>query len=227
MNMHAIIGGMGPLASAGYVSTIYEQQRWNLEQELPEIMLLSLPSLPDRTSALLSRKEDLLLERLRSALRQINRFNPTSIVICCVTSHHLLDRLPEESLPKIISLTDTALRTLAARGEPALLLATRGTYELGVFERSRYFAAAAKLLVRPDAADQARVHAMIYDDLKQGRRIPETADAIAALTARYGVRTFIAGCTEFHLVTRYLWKCHLAAPAYIDPLMTIADEEIR
>ncbi|MEW6367697.1 MAG: amino acid racemase [Acidobacteriota bacterium] len=227
MTTHAIIGGMGPLASAAFLQTIYENHGWDREQELPDILLHSLSSVPDRTSTLLSGRDDLLLERLRCALRQVNLLDPASIVICCVTSHHLLDRLPEEILPKIISLTDTALKTVAAKGERALLLATRATYELRVFERSRHYAAAAPLIVTPEPADQERVHAMIYDDLKKGRRIAETADALAAMTARYGVGAFIAGCTEFHLVTRHLRKNRVATPSFIDPLMTIADKEMR
>jgi aspartate racemase len=224
MTALAIIGGMGPLASAAFLQTIYERHGVEREQEQPDVVLYSLSSMPDRTSTILGGQEDLLLARLVAALEQVERFAPTAIVLCCVTSHHFLPRLSAESRRKIRSLTDTALRSLIARGERAILLASKVTYESRVFEESPLYAAAEPLIVRPAPDDREQVYGMIYDDLKKGLRVRETSAAIAAMMERYKVGAFIAGCTEFHLVTRHLREQGIAAPSFVDPLMTIADE---
>jgi aspartate racemase len=224
MTKLAVIGGMGPLASAAFLQTIYERRCVEREQEQPDVVLYSLASMPDRTSTILGGQEDLLLDRLVAALDRVELFAPTAIVLCCVTSHRLLPRLPAESRRKIRSLTDTALRSLVARGERAILLASKATYESRIFEESHHYAEAAPFIVMPAPDDRERVYGMIYDDLKKGRRVRETSAAIAAMMVRYKVGAFMAGCTEFHLVTRHLREQGIAAPRFVDPLMTIADE---
>ena len=57
----AIIGGMGPLASAAFLSSIYERSLRAEEQLSPRILLLSDPSFPDRTRAILDGRAEVLL----------------------------------------------------------------------------------------------------------------------------------------------------------------------
>ena len=46
-----ILGGMGPLASAEFLKTIYEYGTRDLEQRSPACILYSDPTFPDRTSS--------------------------------------------------------------------------------------------------------------------------------------------------------------------------------
>ena len=49
-----ILGGMGPLASAKFLSTVYRLNLVEPEQEAPNCILLSDPSFPNRTKAILA-----------------------------------------------------------------------------------------------------------------------------------------------------------------------------
>ena len=49
-NVLGVVGGMGPLASAEFVKTIYEYGLNRREQESPSVVLVSDPTFPDRTS---------------------------------------------------------------------------------------------------------------------------------------------------------------------------------
>src|SRR5689334_6778827 len=53
-----VLGGLGPLASAEFLATIYEHADASEEQRLPAVLLFSDPAIPDRTEALLCGRED-------------------------------------------------------------------------------------------------------------------------------------------------------------------------
>lgn len=82
-----IVGGMGPLASAEFMKTIYEFGKKRPEQEMPAVVLLSDPSVPDRTECFVNGLSHLLIEKLETSIRQLDRLNVTHIVICCLTIH--------------------------------------------------------------------------------------------------------------------------------------------
>ena len=65
-----IVGGMGALASAEFVKTIYEFSADRREQDSPIVMLSSDPTFPDRTEMLLRGARDVLLDRLIDSLNQ-------------------------------------------------------------------------------------------------------------------------------------------------------------
>src|SRR2546428_3051912 len=83
----AVIGGMGPLASAEFVNTVYEQATTDREQEMPRLVLWSDPSFPDRTTALLDGRSDVLAGHLEHAIPQCDAMGAGQGVICCVTVH--------------------------------------------------------------------------------------------------------------------------------------------
>ena len=47
-----VVGGMGPLASAEFVKTIYEHSLGEREQASPTVLMHSDPTFPDRTQLL-------------------------------------------------------------------------------------------------------------------------------------------------------------------------------
>jgi aspartate racemase len=55
---------MGPLASAEFVKTIYEYNLASREQEMPACILLSDPTIPDRTEAIQNGAEEKVVARL-------------------------------------------------------------------------------------------------------------------------------------------------------------------
>ncbi|HEY0783486.1 MAG TPA: aspartate/glutamate racemase family protein, partial [Thermoanaerobaculia bacterium] len=62
-----ILGGMGPLASAEFVHTLYRLHLNGPEQGAPACVLLSDPSFPDRTEAILRGESEDLTARLTAA----------------------------------------------------------------------------------------------------------------------------------------------------------------
>jgi len=78
-----ILGGMGPLASAEFVHTIYQETIRGTDRDTPTVILLSNPAIPDRTEYLLNGQEDALLEVFSSSVGQLISAGATKIVIAC------------------------------------------------------------------------------------------------------------------------------------------------
>ena len=214
-----VVGGMGPLASAEFLKTIYEVCLGPQEQDAPVVILLSDPSFPDRTEALLDGREDILLELLRTSLDKLLMLGATRIIICCTTLHHLLARLETGLQVKIVSLVDIIMGQLLLDDGRKLLLCTEGTRRLQLFETHPLWERVAQQIVLPRDSDQRRIHQMIYE-LKSNRRMPAHTTLLEAFTAQYGVDGFVAGCTEMHLIA----KDEASRFSWLDPLVALACE---
>jgi aspartate racemase len=217
-----IVGGLGPLASTEFLKTIYEQFLDQPEQEMPRIILYSDPTFLDRTPALLNGSEDILLAQLVEALTRLRRMGASRFVICCVTIHHVLPRVPVELRQSLTSLIDVMFEELVATRTPHLLLCTIGTRELGTFEKHERWPQTANLFVLPDEMDQHEIHRMIYD-IKGGQNVREQIPFVESLLDKYHVSSFIAGCTEIHLLSKHFATRRGDKPGgCIDPLTSIA-----
>lgn len=218
-----ILGGMGPLASLAFLRTIYECNRaGSVEQDYPDILLHSLSSVPDRTRSLLDSTDDLLARSLVRNLRALDACGVSKIVICCFTSHALVHRVPGEIREKVVSLVDLASRDLIDSRKPSLLLASLGSYRKDVFRSTEKAFEAMAYMVMPDEKDKVLIHSLIYEHLKPGRDMAPVCAAVKALLDKYRVTAFIAGCTEFHLLSRYIQANAISGISFIDPLVSIA-----
>ena len=91
--MWGIRGGMGPMSSADLVMRIYSNCASVPEQSRPRLILLSDPSVRDRSHAL-SNGDDLgLAEEIARGAERLIAMGADKVAICCVTAHcvtHLL-----------------------------------------------------------------------------------------------------------------------------------------
>jgi len=188
-------------------------------------MLYSDPTFPDRTETLIAGFDDLLLEPLVEALRQLERLGVNRIVICCVTLHHLLPRVPHSLRSRIWSLIDVVFEQVIESGQRHLLLCTKGTRQLGIFQFHQQWAAAHELLVLPDEDDQQLIHGLIYQ-IKKNDDVDRLIPIINTLLSKYAVNSFIAGCTEIHLLAKHFQSAprEVRERGCIDPLIIIARE---
>jgi aspartate racemase len=219
-----VIGGMGPLASAEFVRTIYAVRPSTREQDAPVVLLLSDPTVPDRTDALTNGGDSLLRACLSTSIGTLLSMGSTRIVICCVTAHQLLSEIEAPLRCKVMSLIDVLLSAARADTSRHLLLCSNGSRAARLFEQHPLWPEVADRMVLPSAGDQHAIHAMIYR-LKAGSPAARELPRVAALLERYGVSSFAAGCTELHLVRRCLSQDDgMPSPVTcIDPLQLVAE----
>ncbi len=220
-----IVGGMGALASADFVRTIYECNVTKNEQDGPIVIMVSDPNMPDRTEAFLNGSTSVLVDRLVEQLRDLKQLGVDNVVLCCVTLHYTLPHIPPELRRSIVSLIDVALAQVIDRRERQLLLCSTGTRAAAIFESHDLWREASDYIVSPDEDDQKLVHELLYE-YKQPGDVALIAPKIESLLARYGAESFIAGCTELHLFTRRLRETN-STIKFVDPLITIAERFIQ
>jgi aspartate racemase len=220
--MIGVLGGMGPLASAEFLRTIYEEEAGEREQHAPQLILYSDPTVPDRTEGIRNGRDDALEKRLVDALRWFEAQRVTSVVICCVTIHYLLPRLPASLRSRVMSLVDVILEAVLEQRRPHLLLCTEGTRASRVFDGHPLWERARRWVIMPSDSDQRAVHDLIYR-LKRNQPLDETRPRFDALLSKYDAGAFIAGCTELHILIKRIherdgrlpWDC-------VDPLTIVA-----
>lgn len=218
-----ILGGMGPLSSAEFVRTIYEQGTEGREQEDPVVHLWSDPTIPDRTEAFLAGRDDLVLPPIASALERLVEMGAGRLVVCCMTSHHLLPRLPAALRARVVSLVDVTVEALEHAPGRHLMVCSSGTRQMRIFERHpRWPRVAARVVVPDDAEQEALHHEMIYR-AKRGVDPLQLTPVLTRVLGRHGLRSFVAGCSEVHLLAkRFLASPQGTGYACVDPFALLA-----
>ena len=214
-----ILGGLGPLASARFLSNIYRlNHRISKEQDLPAVILLSDPQFPDRTECLLQGKFDVLIERTIKDCEKLREMGASHILICCYTLHSIINHLPENIRKIIIPLPDLALQQVEASNKRSLLLCTEGSRKFGVFTSSPIWKRVEPIVVLPSESDQKLIHNVIYS-LKQNLEIRKAFEQLLDICSKYKCTQWILGCTELHLLssTRHD-DISVAGPTFINGL---------
>ena len=219
-----VLGGMGTLASAAFLRTLYEENPTATEQDAPRCILHSDPGFPDRSQAILSGDPAGIPERLARHLELLQHAGATRIVMGCVTLHHFLPQVPEALRRPVISLVDLIVDAVARAGEAHLMICTLGTRRSRIFERHPRWSEIETLMRFPSQDEQKAVHEMLYR--AKAKPVGESdLMLLDELRTRYDVDTLIAGCTEMHLVHGVLRRRPEPAPYEIeDPLFRIAQD---
>ena len=191
-----IIGGMGPLATADLFRKIVEQTEAACDQDHIHILIDNNTNIPDRTAALLSGGESPVPELRKSAGRLI-AMGAEGLMMPCNTAHYFYDGVTAATkLPVLHMLRLTAEEIDRRKIRTVGLLATDGTIQTGIYER--LFEEHGVTVVKPDAAGQKQIMALIYDGVKAGNAAFDTAPVRTVLDGMLasGVEAFVLGCTE-------------------------------
>lgn len=219
-----VLGGMGGLASAEFLKTIYETEVGEREQDGPVVILLSDPTFPDRTESFLAGRDEVVLEPLARAMERLRGCGASSIVMCCVTLHHLLPQLPPELRERVVSLLDVLMDELANAPGRYLLVCSTGTRQLSLFDRHPRWDEVRDRVILPDPDDQRRIHHDVIYPIKRNAGMDGLARQLDGLIDRYAADGFIVGCSEVHVLAKHYFA--RVDPerrrACIDPLATVA-----
>jgi len=140
---------------------------------------------------------------LVDAARRLEGAGAEALLICANTMHLMAAEVQAAVGIPLIHVADATAARLKANGATRpLLLATRFTMERP-FYRERLSSLGVTAVI-PPAPDRQRLHAIIYEELIQGRFEPASRAAVAEIAARAiaeeGVDSVVLGCTEFGLL---------------------------
>ncbi len=220
-----VLGGMGGLASAEFVKTIYELsgEVCAQEQDAPAVLMYSDPAFPDRTTAFLRGETQPILKKLIDALELLDRMGASQFVICCMTIHYLLPQLPGTLRERIISLADVIFSAVESLEKKHLVIGSTGTMKLKLLQQHPRWEYAQNYFLFPSRMEQEEMHELIYQ-VKLNRNLKEARLHVEVLLARHRVNSFVAACSEIHLLAKQFEPSSPRQRGYgcIDPLGIIA-----
>lgn len=216
-----VIGGMGPLASAEFIRTIYEMRPGHREQDMPGVILVSDPTMPDRTECFRKGCIHILAQKLETSIRQLGSLGVTNIVVCCLTIHHVLHSLPANLQQKVFSLVQVIHSAVIRRRRMHLLLCTSGARDMRLFESHPLWKHASNYVVMPSVSDQDAIHQLIYR-IKRNLQTDKDLAPLENLAARYKAEALIAGCTDLHLIAKKTRSLSNHGIQWLDPLQIAA-----
>lgn len=221
--IYGVIGGMGPLASAEFLKTIYEWSLGEREQESPIVLVYSDPTFPDRTEAFLAGRDEALLAQLRQAISRLRSSEASRIVICCMTIHYLVPRLPAELQASIWSMLDVIAENIEPDDQKHLLICSNGTRQMKLFENHPRWERLRQQLIMPADDDQMRIHRDLIYPIKTNPDLSTLFPLLELMLKKYNVNSFVAGCSEIHMLSKYfLGRKESNGYSCIDPLTIIA-----
>ncbi|MDO4443083.1 MAG: amino acid racemase [Slackia sp.] len=196
-----IIGGLGPAATASLFVRIIEHTDAATDQDHIDITILNRPQIPDRTAYILGKSDESYVPAVREAALQLEAMGCDVLCMPCVTGHYK----SEETFgcltrARVLHMPLEAARYLAAQGKRAVgVMATDGTGRAGVLQQALESEGLAAVF--PDAAHQAKVMSIIYDDVKAGRPADMQAfDDVCAHLRERGCDSVLLGCTELSVI---------------------------
>lgn len=224
-----VFGGMGPLASAAFVRTIYGMYSGRVEQETPLVLLYSNPRIDDRTATFLEGRDcGPLLRELEGGISRLLAQGAEQVVVCCVTMHYLLPRVAPELRARVTSLIDTVFDELERTTKRTLLACTAGSNKLRLFHDHPAWSRFEDRIAVLDEREQRQLHEAIYL-VKRDHGTEPLADVLHRLADRHDVEAIIAGCTEIHLLSPESVGRNALNERYeiVDPLSAIARRAAR
>jgi aspartate racemase len=128
-----VLGGMGPAATAEFLRLLARDAPAKSDQEHPRVIVLSDPSIPDRTQAILGKGED-PTPRLRRGLERLVEWGADVLAVPCNTAHFFIDRFRDEFPVPFIHIVEATVKAAAANSpDGAWLLSTSGTRISGLY----------------------------------------------------------------------------------------------
>jgi aspartate racemase len=214
MKTIGLIGGMSWESSAHYYSLINRMVKERLGGFHSAKMLLYSVDFADVEPRQRAGRWDEMGELLNRAALALERGGADFLVVCANTMHKVADELMLGVRIPLLHIADvTAARVKAAGLRRVGLLGTRYTMEQD-FYRGRLADRHGLEVLVPDAADQAEVNRVIFEELVLGRVEASSRsryqDVVSRL-ARSGAQGVIAGCTEIGML---LSQSDVALPLY-------------
>ena len=217
-----VIGGLGPMATAYYLELVIRMTDVGRDQDHPEVIVMNIPSIPDRTAFILGKSTENPLEPMIELGLQMKGLGADVIATPCVTAHYFHEDLQAGiGLPVIHVIRKTA-ELLHQQGVRRVgLMATDGTVQSGIFQRQ--IEELGMEMILPDREGQQGVMELIYNQVKAGLQPDMTLfDSIRDQLHSSGAEVVILGCTELSLLKK---TCDLGS-GILDVLDVLAKESV-
>lgn len=201
-----ILGGMGPLATAYFLTRFVQLTEAERDQDHLHIIVDDYAMIPDRTAHMTGKGPDPLPYMIEAGLRLRNA-GAEIMAMPCNTAHHYFEPLRRAVGAEFVHMPRTAAEAaarLAGPGGKVGVLATVGTISNGIYKRELEAFGCEEVI--PGAEGQDIVTKAIYDGVKAGKGPESASDFMKAVDElrNKGAAAMILGCTELSIVGAWL-----------------------
>ena len=223
MKRLGVIGGLGPAASAYFYELVIRMTQAETDQEHLDMILISRPSIPDRTNYILGKSGENPVGPMVGAGKQLAGLKVDYIAIPCITAHYFYEELEKEiKVPIVHAVRETAWYCRNHGILRAGLLATDGTIQSNLFQKELENCGIQTIL--PDSEHQGMVMDLIYKDVKAGQPVEwDKFRSVSEQLRREGAEVMILGCSELSLLKR---DCEIG-PGCLDTMEVLAMRSIQ
>jgi len=222
MKKLGILGGMGPAASAEFVTRLIQQTPATCDQDHIPFVLWNEPRIPDRSTSMQS-GNDLPLPWLQEGIKGLKHAGCDRIVIPCNSAHFWYSQLSKLGVP-ILHIVDSVaeeLQSLNLSGKKIGILGTQGTIESGLYQY--HLNRLGWECIVPCREEMAGLVTPAINLIKANKfREPQMLlmRAMHSLIDR-GAEAIVLGCTELPLVIRLSSEEGIPIVNSIDSLVNI------
>ncbi len=218
-----IIGGLGPMASAQFLSLLTAMTVADNDQNHIETILYSKPNTPDRTAYLLGKSQESPLPALLDSARILESIGAQVLAMPCMTAYSFSREIAGAVSAELIHPIEETAHLLAKNGcRNVGIMATDGTLRVGLFQQA--LSAAGIACSIPEEKQQRLVMHMIYENVKKGQ--PADLDMLEAVTKHLrgmGADRVILGCTELSVIK----QTQPIGNGYLDAMEVLAARAIE
>jgi aspartate racemase len=222
MKRLGVLGGMGPAASAEFITRLIQQTPATKDQEHIPFVLWNEPRVPDRSTSILN-EDDKPLPYLLQGMQVLKAVGCTTIVIPCNTAHFWYDELVKFKIP-ILHIVDSvadSLRDVNVIGTIGVM-GTQATVELGLYQymlnKSGWDC------ITPTKEEMNNLVQPAIDLIKSGsikEAHPMLMTVVKSLIDR-GAKAVVLGCTEIPLAVKETEENNIPLVNSIDSLVKAA-----
>ncbi|MFZ3577044.1 aspartate/glutamate racemase family protein [Virgibacillus sp. DJP39] len=197
-----VLGGMGPMATSLFFEQVIEHTLARKDQDHLDMIILNHATIPDRTDAILNKKETAFLAAVKKDFDLFEKTDVANIAIPCNTSHYFFDTMQAMTSINIINMIDETskfIRETYGSDAKVGILATNGTINSGIYQKGcQKFGMEA---VVPNEQIQSLIMEIIYRFKADESIDPSELDRIInELVFKEGCMCIILGCTELSCI---------------------------
>jgi len=219
-----ILGGMGSLATAGFMTKVIENTKAEKDQNHLRIYVDCHPQIPNRVEAIFNGGES-PASAISESIKKLESVGAEIIAMPCITAHAFYSEFVKSASVPFLYLPDIAASACAHDypGEVAGVLSTAATAEtrLLLSQMDRYNLP----YITPNNSEQD-VLSKLIDDVKANNDIAlmvsEFSKVLDAMKNR-GARYFVLGCTELPLIAAH---CPADNYTFLDTTLELAKASI-
>jgi aspartate racemase len=211
-----VLGGMGPLATADFMSKLARNCNARCDQEHIPVLLYGDCTTPDRTASIVGHGPS-PLPQLLAGIEFLNRAGVSAICIPCNSAHHWHAQMAAASAAPILHIAEASVsqvRLHSPKAKVVGVMSTLGTHQTGIYEQALQARGFEVLSATPLQFDTLVSPGIAHVKANEIDQAHTAFEEVARSLFDRGADVIILGCTEIPIGLQR--ECAAHPTRYVD-----------